>query len=60
MIKLAALTYVMRSLGPVGWLVAVLVGAFAVATLLAFWPIVLVASIVVGTLYVARRIGRGY
>lgn len=56
-ISLAALTYTLATVGPLGWFLLFLAAAFAVALFLWAWPLLLVLLLVLGTWALARRVG---
>lgn len=56
LVGLAALTYVLKSIPPLGWFIVFMLGAVLVATFIFWWPLILVVGIVLIAWWVARRV----
>lgn len=56
LIGLAALTYTATQVHPLLWFFLFLGGVLVVATVLAFWPLLMVLIIVVGGFWLARQV----
>ena len=55
---LAAFTYTVSKVPVLGWLILIMAGLLAAATIIAFWPLLLVLVIVVGTWWLAVQVLR--
>jgi len=56
LIGLAALTYTLRSIGPIGWFIGFMLLVLLCAIFLTLWPVLLVVGIVLGLFAVARYV----
>lgn len=55
-VGLAALTYTLGQVHPLVWFALFLGGVAVVATAIAFWPVVLLVVIAVGTLWIVAQV----